>query len=107
MVLNPDHAALLAGAGYDRARIRAEIHERASYLPAELARYVRVNEGADPGRVYCFSSPDDILVLVAGGGGLYSMVMPSWCAGPHRNTAVSKEIRIGEWCEIGGDALHG
>ncbi len=100
VVLNPDHAALLADAGYDRARIRSELHERASFLPAELARYVRVADDVDPGRIYSFASPEDILVLVAGGGGLYSMVMPSWCAGPHRNAAVSKEIRIGEWCAV-------
>jgi len=40
------------------------------------------------------------LVLVAGGSGLYSMVMPSWCAGGHRNEAVSQAIVLDLFCEI-------
>lgn len=100
VVLNPDHAGLLLAAGYDRKRICGEIYERASYSPAEIERYVPARGIQDEKAVHCFASPEDILVVVAGGGGLYSMVMPSWCAGPHRNTFVTKEIRIGEACEV-------
>ena len=43
-----------------------------------------------------------ILLLVGGGPGLYSVVMTSWCAGPHSNSAVSKPVQYGEVCEIPG-----
>ena len=46
--------------------------------------------------------PERILIVVAGGSGLYSMVMPSWCAGPHCNAAVHAEIAINPFCEIPG-----
>jgi hypothetical protein len=32
------------------------------------------------------------------------MVMPSWCAGPHRNTVVHAEIDLDQACEIPGMA---
>ena len=41
-----------------------------------------------------------VLVLVAGGGGLYSAVMPTWCAGAHRNPAISVEVDLGQACEV-------
>jgi hypothetical protein len=102
VVLNPDHAALLAQQGYDRRRICEEIQELAVYTREELARYIppRAFPAAGDEPLRCFASPDDILVLVAGGGGLYSMVMPSWCGGPHRNAAVSVPIRLGETCPL-------
>jgi hypothetical protein len=50
----------------------------------------------------CFASPDQILVIMAGGSGLYSMVMPSWCAGAHRNSAISVKVELDQACEIPG-----
>ena len=44
--------------------------------------------------------PDDILVFVAGGSGLYSAVFPSWAAGAHGNAAVRETVVTGESCEI-------
>ena len=38
--------------------------------------------------------------VVAGGSGLYSMVMPSWCAGTHSNSAVSVKVEADMFCEI-------
>ena len=45
-------------------------------------------------------NPANIHVLVAGGPGLYSMVMPSWCAGPHGNIAVHETIETSQYCEL-------
>jgi hypothetical protein len=57
----------------------------------------------DADRFYrCFKDPDDILVFVGGGGGLYSVAFPSWCAGPHKNRAVTVEIEVGQACEVPG-----
>ena len=37
---------------------------------------------------------------MAGGSGLYSMVMPSWCAGEHKNSPVSVQVETDQFCEI-------
>ena len=47
-----------------------------------------------------FPGPENILILMAGGSGLYSMVMPSWCAGKHKNSAVSVKVEAEQFCEI-------
>ncbi len=103
VVLNPDHAAFLRRRGYDRQQIQAELRELASHSRGELARVSPAFAGGDGDlneRIYAFAEPDDILVLVAGGGGLYSAVMPSWCAGPHRNRYVSRKIPYGDSCAV-------
>ena len=58
--------------------------------------------GPDPQRRMAFRSPDQILILQAGGSGLYSMVMPSWCVGAHANAAVSVKVEADIFCEIPG-----
>jgi hypothetical protein len=45
-------------------------------------------------------NPANIHVLTAGGPGLYSMVMPSWCAGPHGNVAVHERIEFMQYCDL-------
>ena len=100
VVLNPDHAAVLAGAGYDRRRIQQALAARAVVPRAEISalnRKMLMGEG-DP--LPAVRNPDNLLVLVAGGPGLYSMVMPSWSAGPHGNVAVHEAIDLGQACEV-------
>lgn len=62
-------------------------------------------KGTDDDLIRAVRDPDDLLILQAGGSGLYSMVMTSWCAGPHANRAVSQEIMFGQACEIPGMRL--
>ncbi|MYE85821.1 MAG: hypothetical protein F4X31_06215 [Gammaproteobacteria bacterium] len=105
VLLNPEHAAVLADAGLDRRGIAERLHGLCAHSPDELARYAaafasRRTESAANSRRSCFASPDDILIAVAGGTGLYSMVMPTWCAGPHRNRAVSVQVEMDQFCEI-------
>lgn len=102
VILNPDHAAALAHHGYTRKKIQAELRERASHSRETLAHYVPAIANRDnrDDRVYAFRDADDILVVVAGGSGLYSAVMPSWSAGPHCNRYVSRRIPYGDSCEI-------
>jgi len=105
VALNPDHAALLASAGYDRTSIAAAIADQAAVHGTAMAQSATWMSPPDLGRSYrCFRDPEDVVVLVAGGGGLYSAVFPSWCAGPHRNRAVTIEIEVGQACEIPGFA---
>jgi hypothetical protein len=107
VVLNPDHSAVLHKAGYDRRGVaealsRLAVNTRGAMraLNPSMAR-----KGADDDLIPAVRDPDDLLILQAGGSGLYSMVMTSWCAGPHANRAVSQEIMIGQACEIPGMRL--
>jgi hypothetical protein len=42
------------------------------------------------------------VVIVAGAGGIYSMVAPTWSAGPHRNRFVSVAVDLAPACEVPG-----
>lgn len=97
VILNPEHANALAAVGHSRRSVATAIYERAIRPSAGAAASLTGNAAK-----HCFASPDDVLVWVAGGGGLYSVVLPSWCAGPHKNRAVTKPIAIGQACEIPG-----
>jgi hypothetical protein len=104
VVLNPEHAEVLAASGMSRRDVAAAIAERAGNPRAVLARQVPAFAGSgDPDDfLACFAKADDVLVLVAGGVGLYSVVMPTWCAGSHRNTAISVEVETDQACAIPG-----
>ncbi len=84
VVITPEQTAELAAAGHDRESICAHIAARAHTRDGRAS----------------FQSPDDVLLVAAGGAGLYSFTFPSWCAGPHRNRAVSRQIEVGQACEI-------
>jgi hypothetical protein len=82
LVLTPDHAKLLAKDGYDKKRIREQIHLRAAH-PAPMVR----NRGLVPVRPPDFAGrhpmpvtrkPEDIEVIVAGGRGGHSAVILPW-----------------------------
>jgi hypothetical protein len=106
VVLNPDHTAVLARAGHDRSTLAAALVERAGNRRGVL-RTVNpafAGRGDDDDMVRCFDDPDDVLIVAGGGAGLDSMVMPSWCAGPHRNRAVSVAFDPNPSCQIPGMA---
>lgn len=102
VVLNPDHAKVLHAAGLTRADIANELCELCFLPPADVSRLLGAMAGPSPKAKYAFSSPDQLLIVMAGGNGLYSMVMPSWCAGEHNNSASSAKIEADFFCEIPG-----
>lgn len=112
VALNPEHAEALAAAGLNRQDVAGRLQELCAQPLADLRRYApafapgRAADGDQTARP-CFASAEDILVIVAGGNGLYSMVMPSWCAGPHRNRAVSVKVETGQFCEVPSLAKQG
>lgn len=102
VVLNPDHAAILNKAGLTRQDIQQALYDRCQMSTAEIAKMVPGFAG-NPDKVStrrAFTEPSQILVLMAGGSGLYSMVMPSWCAGTHKNSASSVTIESEFFCEV-------
>jgi hypothetical protein len=98
VVLNPDHANALAAAGHDRASVQAAIAARAGATVAAHrsvvppSRLAPLAERPDDERIPSVRQASQVLVAVAGGTGLYSVVMPSWGAGPHGNRAVTVPV---------------
>lgn len=88
LVLAPEHARLLDGAGYDRAAVQRALWQIA-VLPWErlatsvIARFHRdmsTTLGTEPG-LRIAATPEDILIAVAGGIGVKSTYLPSWGGG--------------------------
>jgi hypothetical protein len=102
VVLNPEHAATLAAAGFDRAGIQDSLVARAVNRRSDLRRLNPgfLPDGPGDEMLPALHSRDAVVVIVAGGGGIYSMVMPSWGAGPHGNPAVVARIDLFPACEI-------
>jgi len=96
-VLNPEHAQALAAAGHDRKSITEGIRDRAKRRSDESS--ILGDRGP-----HCFQDAADLLLWVAGGPGLYSAVMPTWCGGAHQNRGITKPVVIGQACEIPGVA---
>ena len=119
VIMNPDHAEVIRRAGLTREDVQAELASRATISVGTMRRInptlfmqginaddkSRFGDAADEDLVHVLKDPSRVLVLQAGGSGLYTMVMPSWCAGPHRNAIVHSEIELDQVCEIPGMAL--
>ncbi len=106
VVLNPEHADILHKAGLTRQDIARELCDRCVMDGAEMARLMPGFAGENPKPRHAFKDPSQILVLMAGGSGLYSMVMPSWCAGTHANSPSSVVVEADFFCEIPGLAAQ-
>lgn len=102
VALNPEHAAVLARAGLDRRAVRGELHRLATNRRGDLRRLnpMFAGRGDDDDQLPALPSPDHVLVLVAGGGGLYSSVFPSWSAGAHANPILHQRIETDQACAI-------
>jgi hypothetical protein len=105
-ILNPQHAHALADTGYSRRDVQEAITARSGNPRDDLAELQpsRFATGDWPAWVPCFATPDDVVVIVAGGRGIYSMAAPTWSAGPHHNRFVSVAAQLGQACAIPGSA---
>ena len=108
VVLNPEHAQILSAANLGREQVAQRLWEL-THLPVDqlvkfggsFAGRLADKAQTEPQATYAaFREASHILILMAGGSGLYSMVMPSWSAGAHRNSAVSVAIEVDQFCEI-------
>ena len=102
IVLNPEHADVLIKAGLTRQDIAEEIHQRSTIAETAINKLAPGFARKDSGNRDAFKGPEQLLILMSGGSGLYSMVMPSWCAGPHKNSASSIKVESEFFCEVPG-----
>ena len=100
VVLNPEHAEVLHAAGLTRADIQNILAERATTPREELESLNPKMLKGREARIPAVRDATRIQVVVAGAPGLYSIVMPSWCAGPHGNQAVHAAIELDQFCEL-------
>lgn len=100
VVLNPEHAAIFVKAGLNREDIAQAVCDCSVMDKAQLNRFAAGFTGPDETERRAFRGPEQILVMMAGGSGLYSMVMPSWCAGNHRNSPSSVLVEDDFFCEL-------
>jgi hypothetical protein len=85
VVLGPEHAATIAAAGWNRRDVQSYLYERARLPAGTFRRAFEVTQYrpwqaalGDEERMPITSHPDNIRVLVAGGAGKHSSVIPSW-----------------------------
>lgn len=107
VMMNPDHTDVLSRAGLSREDVQAELASRAAISVGTMRKISpdpqgRYEEAADDELIHVLKDPSRVLLFQAGGSGLYTMVMPSWCAGPHRNAIVHAEIELDQACEVPG-----
>ena len=100
IVLNPEHASVLHKAGLSRQDIASEIYQRCKMDGAEANRLCAGFARKTVDLRQAFTGPDQLLILMSGGSGLYSMVMPSWSAGANKNSAVSVKVETDFYCEV-------
>jgi hypothetical protein len=97
VVLAPEHVQILARDGWTKPRLKEDLYARARRTRADLKRGGKLAGTIDPGDetqwVHRGQGPDDIHVVVAGGGaGGHSAFIPSWSR--YRNSlAVTREVR--------------
>lgn len=105
VILNPEHAAMLADEGYGRASIQQALWEKTHVDPSlihELGAGLKKLHSHRTAPFAAYPGPESFVILVAGGGGLYSMIMPTWSTGGHGNIPVSVPIASEQYCELPG-----
>jgi len=100
IILNPEHAAVLADAGLNRTTISEELHTRCLHTEKDIKRLVPAFSSNREGNRNAFTGPEQILIMMAGGSGLYSMAIPTWSAGAHKNSPSCEKIETDFFCEI-------
>jgi hypothetical protein len=97
VILAGEHMRTIAQGGFDKARIREFVFAHTQNSHAHLKRTCRMAGAVEPGDEArmrpLVASPDDVLVVAAGGrAGAFSAYVPGW--GSKRSSqAVTKEVR--------------
>lgn len=105
VILNPLHAGVLAKAGLSRDDVCARIAELAVTPKTTLSNFAPFSPivPKSPDEMQrALRGPEDVVLVVAGGTGIYSAVCNSWGAGTTGGVAVSREIELEFACELPG-----
>lgn len=91
VVFGPEHAKVVAKGGLSKADVREQLWELAalplSNFPDEIQeKFEKVGRPLVDGRVHLTAGPDDLQVLVAGGGGPHSVYMAAF--GRHHSRVI-------------------
>jgi len=85
VLLGPEHAATIAAAGWARRDVSLYLYERARFPAGEFRAAFKSRawmpwmEGVADDRLLPMTGhPDNIRVMVVGGAGKHSMIVPSW-----------------------------
>ncbi|MGY1618199.1 thioredoxin family protein [Geodermatophilus sp. SYSU D00691] len=102
VVVSPEHGRVLREAGWDRARLLAELEPLLVLQPEELRRgALGIAEGMPPGlddRPLPKFRPGGLLFAYAGGpAGMFSAVIGGWASGPTGSTPVTVPIEEATW----------
>ncbi len=97
LVVGPEHGRIFRQAGWDRARLRAELDELLTVDTDDLLRgRDGIDEGLPPalaGRRVTKFRPDGLHIVHAGGdAGLFSAVLDGWVGGPMGSIPVTRPI---------------
>lgn len=97
LVVGPEHGRLFREAGWDKARLRAELDELLILDSDELIQGAGgIDEGLPPamaGRQVPKFRPGGLQIVHAGGdAGLFSAVLGGWAGGPRGSAPVSRAI---------------
>jgi hypothetical protein len=103
VVLNPVHARILADSGFSRSAIQQRLAELAVNPRSVLSRFAPFNPitPREPDDLLpAVRKPENIILAVAGGPGIYSAVFNSWGGGRTGGVAVVKQIEFEFACEL-------
>jgi hypothetical protein len=98
LVMPPEHAQFLSGAGYTKDKVREAIFEAVGYPLDRLSPYVRdrliasrrsANAADVEGPVRLAAAAKDVMIVVAGGVGVKAAYLPTWSGGTR---AVSRKV---------------
>ena len=85
IIMPPEHAAVFQREGYTKDQVKAAIYERAvlavDRLSAPMRERIRANaaaDGIDGDVVRVANSPQDVMIVVAGGVGRKAAYVPTW-----------------------------
>ena len=95
LVVGPEHGRVFREAGWDRARLVAELEALLVLPAAETARGAGgMAEGMTAGRDLPKFRPGGLLVAHAGGdAGMFSAILTGWVSGPAGSSPVTVPVR--------------
>jgi hypothetical protein len=99
LVVSPEHARVFADAGWDKARLRAELERLLLLDGDELVRGADgIEEGlpvqAAAGRKLPKFLPGDLVIVHAGGrAGMFSAIIEGWVTGAKGSQLTTREVR--------------